>query len=193
MELADSDPEWDARGQLERVLGMAAEKELLLDAVIAADLSKAERIWALRHNVSEANKVAGFTVSNDTSAPVARVADFVANVEKRLGPTQGATTCYVGHIGDGNVHVVVVLSRDVHRSKDICEAAAAEINLMVHEESVNLDGSISAEHGIGQMHVQRLERFKPPLDLELMRRVRAVFDPAGIMNPGKIFAATVKQ
>jgi FAD/FMN-containing dehydrogenase len=188
IEIADSDPDWDAATQLERFLERAAAAEQVIDAVVAPDLAKAERIWALRHSVSETNKHAGFTISNDTSVPISRVPQFIANVDARLGALAGATINHVGHIGDGNVHVVVVLSREVYTTPATCDAAAAEINLIVHEESVALDGSISAEHGIGQMHVDRLARFKPALDLELMRSMKALFDPLGLMNPGKIFA-----
>ena len=187
IEIADSDPAWDATAQLEQTLGEAAEQGLLSDAVFATDMQKAERIWALRHNVSETNKLAGFTISNDTSVPISRVPEFIANVDARLAKSiTGATVCHVGHIGDGNVHVVVVLSRDVHTSTEDCEKVAKQVNTIVHEESVALDGSISAEHGIGQKHVAPLARFKPALDLDLMRGVKALFDPLGLMNPGKV-------
>jgi FAD/FMN-containing dehydrogenase len=190
MEIADSSPQWDARAELEKALEVAAERELVLDAVVATDIAKAERIWALRHNITQSNKLAGFSVSNDTSVPVSRLPQFIPLVTERIGQqVKGATVCHAGHIGDGNIHVIAVLSRDVYTTPEQCEAAADQVNLIVHQASVELGGSISAEHGIGRLHMQRLERFKPAIDLQMMRAVKTAFDPQGLMNPGKILRA----
>ncbi|WP_454691635.1 FAD-binding oxidoreductase [Achromobacter aloeverae] len=190
MEIADSSPQWDAGAELQNLMEAAFERALIADAVLATDIAKAERIWALRHNISESNKRAGFTVSNDTSVPVSRLPAFIPLVTGRIEQqVAGAIVCHAGHIGDGNIHVIAVLPRDVYATSEQCEEAAARVNLIVHEASVELGGSISAEHGIGKMHVERLERFKPALDLDMMRAVKAAFDPAGRMNPGKILRA----
>lgn len=190
IELADSSPGWDASAELEKVLSDAYERDLVSDAVVATDLAKAERMWALRHNISECNKHAGFTVSNDTSVPVSKLPVFIPSVTERIErEVPGATVCHAGHIGDGNIHVIAVLSRSVYDSSEACEAAAAQVNLIVHEASVAQGGSISAEHGIGRMHVERLERFKPAVDLQMMRMVKQAFDPMNLMNPGKILRA----
>jgi FAD/FMN-containing dehydrogenase len=190
LEIADSAPQWGAGGELEAALERSFERSLIGDAVVATDVGKAQRIWELRHAISESNKRAGFTVSNDTSVPVSRLPQFIAKVTERIGSeVDGATVCHAGHIGDGNIHVIAVLSRAVHSTPAQCEAAAARVNLIVHEASVELDGSISAEHGIGHMHVARLERFKPAIDLQLMRTVKQAFDPHNRMNPGKILRA----
>ncbi len=187
IEVADSADGWSPAAALEGALEASLERELITDAVVATDLGKAERIWALRHNISESNKRAGFTVSNDTSVPISRLPQFIDRVNRRIAQeVAGADVCHAGHIGDGNIHVIVVLSRAVHTTPQACEAAAAAANLIVHEESVALGGSISAEHGIGRMHVGRLERFKPALDLSLMRAIKQALDPQGLMNPGKI-------
>ena len=190
MEIADSSPQWNAGAELEQVLVTAFEQGLVLDAVVAADIAKAERIWALRHNISEANKRAGFTVSNDTSVPVSKLPQFIPLVTERIAQqVPGAIVCHAGHIGDGNIHVIAVLSREIYGTSEQCEAVASRVNLIVHEASVELGGSISAEHGIGKMHVERLERFKPALDLQMMRTMKAAFDPHWLMNPGKILRA----
>jgi FAD/FMN-containing dehydrogenase len=190
MEIADSSPQWDAVAELEKTLETAFEREFVTNAVVATDVAKAHRIWDLRHNISEANKHAGFTVSNDTSVPVSKLPRFIdlatERVEQRVA---GAAVCHVGHIGDGNIHVIAVLSRAVYGTPEQCEAAAAQVNLIVHEASVELGGSISAEHGIGRMHVERLERFKPGIDLQMMRTLKRAFDPMNLMNPGKILRA----
>lgn len=191
MEIADSSPQWNAVAELESTLETAFERDLLTNAVVATDVAKANRIWELRHNISEANKRAGFTVSNDTSVPVSKLPLFIELVTERIEKqVTGAAVCHAGHIGDGNIHVIAVLSRSVFGTPDQCEAAAAKVNLIVHKASVELGGSISAEHGIGRMHVERLERFKPSIDLQMMRMIKSTFDPSNLMNPGKILRAT---
>ncbi|WP_431120985.1 FAD-binding oxidoreductase [Variovorax paradoxus] len=191
MEIADSSPQWDAVAELEKTLETAFERELITNAAVATDVAKANRIWELRHNISEANKRAGFTVSNDTSVPVSKLPRFIDLVTERIEQqVAGAAVCHAGHIGDGNIHVIAVLSRSVHGTPEQCEEAAAKVNLIVHEASVELGGSISAEHGIGRMHVERLELFKPAIDLQMMRMIKATFDPSSLMNPGKILRAT---
>ena len=190
VEIADSSPRWDAAGELEKTLEAAFERALVSNAVVATDVAKAQRIWELRHNISEANKRAGFTVSNDTSVPVSKLPRFIDLVTQRIErQVAGAEVCHAGHIGDGNIHVIAVLSRAVYVTPEQCETAAAQVNLIVHEASVELGGSISAEHGIGRMHVERLERFKPQIDLQMMRTVKQAFDPMNLMNPGKILRA----
>jgi len=187
MEIADSSPRWDAVSELQNTLETAFEQDLVTNAVVATDVAKANRIWELRHNISEANKRAGFTVSNDTSVPISKLPLFIDQVTERIERNvAGAAVCHAGHIGDGNIHVIAVLPRSVYGTSVECEAAAARINLIVHEASVELNGSISAEHGIGKMHVERLERFKPAVDLQMMRTIKAAFDPSNLMNPGKI-------
>lgn len=186
-EVADSVPDWNPVDEVERALESALERGLIVDAVVAHDIAKAKAIWDLRHHISESNKHAGFTVSNDTSVPVSRLPEFIERVS-RLIPARvaSARVMHAGHIGDGNIHVIAVLPRDAYSTKEQCESAAAIVNLVVHEESVALGGSISAEHGIGGMHVERLERFKPAIDLAMMRAIKAAFDPLNLMNPGKI-------
>jgi FAD/FMN-containing dehydrogenase len=190
-EVADSVPDWHPVQEVERVLESAFEQGLIVDAVVAPDISKAEAIWALRHHISESNKQAGFTVSNDTSVPVSRLPEFIERVS-RLIPDKvaSARVMHAGHIGDGNIHVIAILPREIYTTKEQCESAAAAVNLIVHEESVALGGSISAEHGVGGMHVERLERFKPAIDLAMMRTIKTAFDPLNLMNPGKILRAS---
>ena len=189
-EVADSVPDWNAGAEVERALEGAMEEGLVLDGVVAPDIAKAKAIWDLRHHISESNKHAGFTVSNDTSVPVSKLPEFIERVS-RLIPEKvaSARVMQAGHIGDGNIHVIAILPRDVYTTQEQCEKGAKTVNLIVHEESVALGGSISAEHGVGGMHVERLERFKPAIDLSMMRSVKMAFDPLNLMNPGKILRA----
>jgi FAD/FMN-containing dehydrogenase len=187
LEIADSAVNWDPIVQMELALEAAMESGLIIDAVVATDQGKANKIWELRHNISEANKKAGFTVSSDTAVPISQLPIFINQVNSRISvEVVGARVCHCGHIGDGNIHVIAVLSRDVYTNKVDCEEVAARISLIVHEESVALEGTISAEHGIGKLHVERLEHFKPPLDLRMMTSIKRTFDPRNRMNPGKV-------
>jgi FAD/FMN-containing dehydrogenase len=95
---------------------------------------------------------------------------------------------FVGHLGDGNVHAVALFDREKVGSADF-EARASEVSNIVYEISASLGGSISAEHGVGVSLRDKLTTFKDPRELSLMRSIKAVFDPTGIMNPGKLFTA----
>jgi FAD/FMN-containing dehydrogenase len=188
LELADNGPQNELQDAAEAVLAGAIEAGHVLDATIASDLAKAERIWNLRHTISEANKREGFTVSNDTSVPISRIPEFIDRVETRVATdVQGVTLCHVGHVGDGNVHVIFVFPYATFGEAAKDEVHAAVANGIVHEEALRLGGSISAEHGIGLMHVRRFAATKDPVDLDLMARIRRAIDPQALMNPGKIF------
>lgn len=186
LELADSSPDWNALESMETALGAAMENGLIIDAVIASDQAKAERIWQLRHTISESNKREGFTVSNDTSVPVSALPEFLDRVTRRLeGSLPKAQVAHCGHVGDGNVHVIVVFPYDIGDAA-VREAAAHEANTIVHQESVACGGSISAEHGIGRMHIDRLPLYTSEVEMDLMRRVKLAIDPERIMNPNKV-------
>jgi FAD/FMN-containing dehydrogenase len=187
IEIADSHSQQDLVDALEDILVTALEQGRITDATIAPDLAKANAIWELRHNISESNKREGFTVSNDTSVPISRQADFVARVrEQAKAAFPEAHVCFAGHIGDGNIHAIVVFPRTLYSTPEEFEAAASRANTIVHDESVALGGSISAEHGIGQMHLNRLPQYAAPVELDLMRTIKRALDPKWLMNPGKV-------
>ncbi|HEV2510273.1 FAD-binding oxidoreductase [Bosea sp. (in: a-proteobacteria)] len=187
IELADSSVDFEPERLFETILGEALERGLVSDAVIAGDSTKANKIWELRHSASEANVRKGFSVANDTSVPISKLPEFLETVERRLlGEIEQADVFHVGHIGDGNIHVVVVLDRERYADQSDREQAAALANHIVHGVSVDLGGSISAEHGIGMMHAAELEQFKSALDLRMMRAIKTAFDPENLMNPGKV-------
>ncbi|MCK1679611.1 FAD-binding oxidoreductase [Bradyrhizobium sp. 147] len=190
IELADSGVDWDPNQAFEQLLAGAVERGLIHDAIIASDSKKAERLWRLRHTISEANMRKGFSVANDTSVPISKIAAFIELVDQRLKRQfKAADVYYAGHVGDGNIHVIIVFDRAFYDTNEKRERAAASANFIVHEASVELDGSISAEHGIGLMHIDELERFKCEVDLEMMAQIKRAFDPDNIMNPGKVLAA----
>ena len=170
---------------LEAVLGAALEQELVGDAAIASTLAQADAFWALREAMSDAQKPEGGSIKHDISLPVAAIPEFLA----QAGPlvyevVPGARVVCFGHMGDGNLHYNV--SQPVGMDRDIYLARWADMNAAVHGLVAAMGGSFSAEHGIGQLKRGLLAATLDPVSLHLMRRIKAVFDPLGIMNPGKV-------
>jgi len=119
------------------------------------------------------------------SVPVSRVADFILKANAAVtAKLPGIRPYPFGHVGDGNIHYN--LSQPAGADKAVFLARWAELNRIVHDIVVGMGGSISAEHGIGLVKLDELAHYAQPLELELMRRVKAAFDPQGIMNPGKL-------
>lgn len=170
---------------VEETLGAAFEDGLVIDAVVAESEAQAQAFWRIREGVVEGQIPEGGSIKHDISVPVSRIPEFMERagvaVEKTI---PGARPCAFGHAGDGNLHYNVTQPEDVEKAAYL--KRWDELNHVIHEIVVEMGGSISAEHGIGQLKVDELKYFKPELDLELMRRVKDAFDPAGLMNPGKI-------
>ncbi|MEN3109672.1 FAD-binding oxidoreductase [Uliginosibacterium paludis] len=185
-ELADSDPQADLAGQMEAVLAQAFEADLVLDAAISASEAQARSLWELRENISEAQKKDGISIKHDISVPVSRIPDFIEEADAALSSAfPGVRIVAFGHAGDGNLHYNPSMAEG-----GACNAAfidrTPEVNRIVHDIAHQLGGSISAEHGLGQLKRQEIRRYKSEVELDLMRAVKRVFDPAGIMNPGKV-------
>ncbi len=189
VELTDTLSGTGLRGALESMLAAALEDGVVLDAAIAESAVQAEAMWRLRHSVSEANRRAGINVSHDTAVPVDRQADFIAGIEARLAARWPDTELLmVGHLGDGNIHVILLLDPRHYADPLRQRAMAGEINAIVDAVTLSLGGTVSAEHGIGQSHLGRLLAARGTADIALMRRLKAALDPHGLLNPGKIFA-----
>ncbi|MGY2046620.1 FAD-binding oxidoreductase [Methylobacterium sp. JK268] len=187
VELTDTLAGIDLRGPLEAALALALERGLVADALIASSEAQARAIWKVRHSVSEGNKRSGFVVSHDSAVPLDRQAAFAEGVERRiLAAVPHARVVMHGHIGDGNLHVIALI--DPARAADPAEAERLVrlINEAVDDETKAQNGAISAEHGIGQSNRGRLARVTDPLELDLMRAIKGVLDPLGLMNPGKV-------
>jgi len=168
------------------LLENAFEAGLVEDATIAANEAQAEQFWALREEISPAERAIGPAMQHDISVPVARMADFVAEavpeVEARFAGTTGIA---FGHLGDGNVHFHVLAPRGSERGA--WEASQGkDVSAFVHDLVTKWGGSISAEHGIGQLKVDELGRLGDPVQLAMMRAVKQALDPEGLLNPGKL-------
>ena len=178
-----------ARGELaavlEQVLQQAAEDGLVADAALAASEAQAKALWALRENVSEAQKIEGASIKHDIALPVSRIAEFIACADTALLAEfpQVRIVCF-GHIGDGNLHYN--LSRPDAQSNGDLIAQTGAVNRIVHDLAHRLGGSISAEHGLGQLKRQEVLRYKSETEMDLMRAVKQALDPRGLMNPGKL-------
>ena len=185
VELTDADPAAPLGDELAAIVHDAMERGLGRDATLAASKAQAELIWEIRHSVTEANVNAGLTFSHDTAVPVSRVPDFVRGVERLVAERfPAAKPVFVGHVGDGNIHAVIVLPREAASTPAETDALAAAVNATIDEVTLSLDGSISAEHGIGRSNRRRLSAYLDPADLALMQGIKALFDPKGLMNPG---------
>jgi FAD/FMN-containing dehydrogenase len=166
-------------------LASAMEASLLRDAVIASSGAQAKRFWKMRDDLAEAQKSAGGTIAHDVSVPVSRIGEFLARADAALEHAYpGIRHCAFGHVGDGNLHYNPVrpLSWDLPRFR----AERENINKIVHDIVIEVGGSISAEHGIGRLRLAENERYKSPVELDLMRSIKRALDPLNIMNPGKV-------
>ncbi|MBX8621360.1 FAD-binding oxidoreductase [Pseudomonas glycinae] len=185
LELSDNRGEAQAREAFESVLGEAFEQGLLANALIAESLAQSQALWLLRENMSEAQKRAGRNMKHDISVPISRVVDFVAHTDALLQVHfPGVRHFTFGHLGDGNLHYNV--AHPLHSTVDEHMAHYAALSLLVHDSAHAHGGSISAEHGIGQRKRDMLTRYKSPVELDLMRRIKQALDPNNLLNPGKV-------
>jgi len=180
-----SSPRDDALATLESILGRGLEDGIVDDAAIASNLSQRKAFWKLRDEMSWAQKPEGGSIKHDISVPVAAVPAFIAAANDavvKLIP--GARPVPFGHLGDGNIHYNV--SQPVGANAADFLARWHEVNAVVFEIVLKMGGSISAEHGIGVLKRNELPEVKDKVAIELMRSLKAMFDPLGIMNPGKV-------
>ncbi len=174
------------REVMEAMLEEAFEAGLVVDATIATSEAQSQALWRIREALVEAQTKEGASIKHDISVPVSKVPSFIrkANtVVERLVP--GTRPYPFGHLGDGNVHYN--LTQPAAMAPEDFFAKQKEIQQHVHDVALSLGGSISAEHGIGLAKLEELVRVKDPLELDLMRKLKAALDPEGLLNPGKIF------
>lgn len=184
LDISSSRSEEDARTTLETILTEAFEGDVIQDAAIAESVAQAQSFWKMREEMSWAQKPEGGSIKHDISVPVAKIPEFIHEADAAvLEMIPGSRIVCFGHIGDGNLHYNI--SQPVGADKEAFLARWGEVNHRVHTIVASYTGSISAEHGIGTLKRDELAYFKSGVALDLMRRVKAAFDPAGIMNPGK--------
>ena len=185
IELATTREGGAMREGMEAVLSEALEGEVVLDAAIAESSAQRAAMWRLREEHSEAQKLEGASVKNDVSVPVSRVPELIRRATaacRALIP--GIRVVAFGHMGDGNIHFNLeqpegMAAADfLARDHDIMDAVGEVVR--------DLDGSFSAEHGVGRLKPYMMPGWRGGAELDAMRRIKAAFDPAGLMNPGKV-------
>lgn len=187
--VTESPAEADALGDaMERALATAFEQGLVRDATIASSEGQAEAFWRLRESISMAEKAQGPAVQFDISVPVGSMPAFMLDAaEQCTGRFAGSTAAGYGHLGDGNIHFHVRPPRDAEDRGAAWIARNGEaVSRFVNDLVDASGGSISAEHGIGQMKIAEFARLASPARLASVRAIKAAFDPTGIMNPGKL-------
>ena len=179
-EFSDAAPE-----AVERWLAAQHAGGLVADGVLAASEGQAARLWALRENISEAQKIEGISIKHDVSVPVSAIPAFLEAADAALASAfPGIRVVAFGHVGDGNLHYN--LSKPDAQENSTFIAAQPAVNRIVHDVVHVLNGSISAEHGIGQLKRDEILRYKSPVEMALMRTLKQAIDPQGLMNPGKV-------
>jgi FAD/FMN-containing dehydrogenase len=185
VEAATADPQHDILGELETLLGAALDQGIITDAVIASSEVQADAFWKLRDSISEAERAEGQTLAHDISVAVADMPRFLVDASgevERAFP--GVVASGFGHLGDGNIHFHVRAGS--HAAPDWYEREGAEITRFVDALVTAAGGSISAEHGIGQLKRAEFARLADPARVHALRAIKQALDPLGIMNPGKL-------
>ncbi|MGR3546336.1 MAG: FAD-binding oxidoreductase, partial [Roseovarius sp.] len=169
---------------LEGLFAEAFEAGLVSDGIVAQSETQRHQFWEVREQIPEANRRIGSISSHDISLPMSEIPDFIAKgaeVIARIGAFR--INCF-GHLGDGNLHYNVFPMPGRSRADHVAERDA--IKRAVHDLVHEMGGSVSAEHGIGRLKVEDLERYGDPVKLDAMRAIKAALDPLGIMNPGAV-------
>ncbi len=176
----------DPSDMLEAIYVAADERDLVRDAVIAQSEAQRSDLWAVRERIPEANRLIGSVSSHDISVPISRIPEFIrrgADVVAGQGPFR--VNCF-GHLGDGNLHYNVFPPAGQDKAEFVAQRGA--VKRAVHDLVHEFGGSVSAEHGVGRLKTDDLERYGDPVKLQAMRAIKTALDPQGIMNPGAVLA-----
>ena len=186
LENSDHESEAHARAQFECLLETAFEDGCVSDAVVAENLTQANQLWHIRESIPLAQAEEGLNIKHDISIAVSRIPEFVAVTDALLeAAIPGVRLVNFGHLGDGNLHYNVQAPLDGD-SKAFLRESEAQVNTIVYDSVARFDGSISAEHGVGSLKLDKLEHHKSPVALGMMRAIKQALDPQGVMNPGRV-------
>ncbi len=186
LEVSDHESEQHARAQFERLLETGMEQGCITDGVVAESLAQAKALWQIRENLPMAQAMEGLNIKHDISIPISRIPEFVRLTDAALAKTlPGIRMVDFGHLGDGNLHYNVQAPEGVDAAAFLRDNEIT-VNTLVFESVAKFGGSISAEHGIGSLKVDKLGDYKSPVALEMMRAIKRALDPANLMNPGRV-------
>jgi FAD/FMN-containing dehydrogenase len=186
LELSDNESEAHARTLFEQMMEQALESDLVQDAVVAENLAQSRAFWDLREHIPLAQAEEGLNVKHDIAVPISRIGTFIEETDAAIAAAvPGARMVTFGHLGDGNLHYNVQAPEEVDASAFLAQYQAP-LNRIVYDSVHRHHGTISAEHGLGQLKVDDAMHYKSPVEMRLMRTLKAALDPLGLMNPGKV-------
>ena len=186
LENSDHESEPHARAQFERLLEAAIEEGCVLDAVVAESLAQAHQLWHIRESIPLAQAEEGLNIKHDISLPVSCIPQFCHETDAQLRRTiPGVRLVNFGHLGDGNLHYNVQCPEGIDAPAFLAEWEE-RVNTIVYDAVDRFGGSISAEHGIGSLKVDKLPEYKAPPALSMMRAIKRALDPSNLMNPGRV-------
>jgi len=187
LENSDNESDTHARSGFEKLLESAMEKGYVTDAVIAENITQARALWHIRESIPLAQAEEGLNIKHDISIPVSRIPEFVQETDALiLKNFPGAQLINFGHLGDGNLHYNVQAAAGTDAARFLMENEKS-LNTLVFESVTRFGGSISAEHGIGSLKVEKLSHHKSPVAMDMMRAIKKALDPDNLMNPGRVF------
>ena len=186
LENSDHESEAHARVQFEGLLETALTQGCVLDAVVAENLTQASQLWQIRESIPLAQALEGLNIKHDISIEVSRIPEFVRVTDALLEQAiPGVRLVNFGHLGDGNLHYNV--QAPVHMDATaFLQQHEAQVNTLVFDSVDAFNGSISAEHGVGSLKVDKLEKHKSPVELGMMRAIKTALDPQNLLNPGRV-------
>jgi FAD/FMN-containing dehydrogenase len=185
LQVDDTAAQADTGSLVEEALAAAAESGLVLDATVAQTQEQADKLWALRENISEGQRREGLNIKHDISLPVSAIPAFLVRAETALRDAlPGVRFVIFGHLGDGNLHYNLSAPEGSDPHAFLANEPVA--NRIVYDLVNEAEGSISAEHGVGQLKRTELARYKSEIEIELMRRIKVTLDPRGLFNAGKV-------
>ena len=189
LENSDHESESHAREQFERLLETAMEEGCVTDAVVAENLQQAHQLWHVRESIPLAQAEEGLNIKHDISVPVSLIPEFVRVTDQLLAKAiPGVRLVNFGHLGDGNLHYNVQAPAEGDAAAFLREQEE-NVNALVYDSVQAFGGSISAEHGVGSLKLDKLEKHKSPVALGLMRAIKRGLDPENLMNPGRVLRA----
>jgi len=173
------------RDQMENLFALALNENIVLDGIIAESTEQRKELWILRDGLNEAQKPEGASIKHDISVPINNVSKFINKASKAVEEfIPNSRTVTFGHIGDGNIHFNITQPKDMNKNDYLKKWES--VNKLVFEIVNNLNGSFSAEHGIGILKRKELKKYNPKVEINLMKSIKNNFDPNNILNPGKV-------
>lgn len=184
-EVDSLDPDADLEERLNTIFADAYEAQEVLDGAVASSRAQGAELWRLRENIGEAHRQDGVSFKHDISVPVSKVPAFIARADEALSAAYpGIRPFSFGHMGDGNIHYNPLQAAG--EPAGVWAPRLADINRITHDIAIDMGGSITAEHGVGQLRRSELVHYKDALEIQMMQAIKAAMDPEGLLNPGKL-------